>query len=62
MRRRATAAPCVGVVVALVMAGTAAPGGASAAAQDGRPDWLTRDTLTGDWGGGRTWLREHGSR
>jgi porin len=22
--------------------------------------WLERDTLTGDWGGGRTWLKEHG--
>jgi porin len=24
------------------------------------PGWLARDTLTGDWGGGRTWLKEHG--
>jgi porin len=24
------------------------------------PGWLERDTLTGDWGGGRTWLKEHG--
>jgi porin len=24
------------------------------------PDWLERDTLTGDWGGGRTWLKKHG--
>ncbi len=24
------------------------------------PGWLERDTLAGDWGGGRTWLREHG--
>lgn len=24
------------------------------------PGWLERDTLTGDWGGGRTWLQEHG--
>jgi porin len=23
-------------------------------------DWLEGDTLTGDWGGGRTWLKEHG--
>ena len=23
-------------------------------------DWLTRDTLTGDWGGGRTWLEDRG--
>ena len=23
-------------------------------------DWLERDRLTGDWGGGRTWLKEHG--
>jgi porin len=22
--------------------------------------WLERGTLTGDWGGGRTWLKEHG--
>jgi len=22
--------------------------------------WLERDTLTGDWGGARTWLKEHG--
>lgn len=22
--------------------------------------WLERDTLTGDWAGGRTWLKEHG--
>ena len=28
----------------------------------GRPpsDGLERDTLTGDWGGSRTWLQEHG--
>ncbi len=25
-------------------------------------DWLTRDTLTGDWGGSRTWLQDHGIR
>ncbi len=25
-----------------------------------QPGWLERDTLTGDWGGGRTWLKEHG--
>jgi porin len=24
------------------------------------PAWRERDTLTGDWGGGRTWLKEHG--
>jgi porin len=24
------------------------------------PNWLERDTLTGDWWGGRTWLGEHG--
>lgn len=24
------------------------------------PDWLERDTLTGDWGGVRPWLKEHG--
>ena len=59
MMRRTTAAPWIGVAVTLVMAGIA-PDGASAAAQDGSPDWLTRDTLTGDWGGGRTWLDEHG--
>jgi carbohydrate-selective porin OprB len=25
-------------------------------------DWLTRSTLTGDWGGRRTWLQDHGIR
>ena len=25
-----------------------------------QPSWLERDSLTGDWGGGRTWLKEHG--
>jgi porin len=24
------------------------------------PGWLERDTLTGNWGGARTWLKEHG--
>jgi porin len=24
------------------------------------PGWLERDTLTGDWGSSRTWLKEHG--
>jgi len=24
------------------------------------PGWVERGTLTGDWGGGRTWLKEHG--
>jgi porin len=24
------------------------------------PSWLDRDTLTGDWGGARTWLQDHG--
>ena len=36
--------------------------GASARAEEaGDPDSLAeRDSLTGDWGGGRTWLKEHG--
>ena len=36
--------------------------GASARAEEaGDPDSLAeRDALTGDWGGGRTWLKEHG--
>jgi porin len=25
-----------------------------------QPGWLGRETLTGDWGGGRTWLKEQG--
>lgn len=25
-----------------------------------QPGWLERDRLTGDWGGDRTWLKEHG--
>src|SRR5439155_3600444 len=25
-----------------------------------QPGWLERDTLTGDWGGARTWLQEYG--
>jgi porin len=25
-----------------------------------QPDWLHRDRLTGDWGGARPWLKEHG--
>jgi porin len=25
-----------------------------------QPGWLERDTLTGDWGGSRTWLKDHG--
>ena len=25
-----------------------------------QPGWLERETLTGDWGGGRTWLKERG--
>src|SRR5437867_11076764 len=25
-----------------------------------QPSWLERDRLTGDWGGARTWLQEHG--
>ena len=25
----------------------------------GPPGWLERDTLTGDWGGVRPWLKEH---
>jgi len=32
----------------------------AAKASTGPPGWLDRDTLTGDWGGGRTWLKEHG--
>jgi porin len=39
-------------------------GGASAAPAITSPappsGWLERDTLTGDWGGSRTWLQEHG--
>lgn len=35
---------------------TAPTSSASAAA----PGWLERDTLTGDWGGARTWLSAHG--
>jgi hypothetical protein len=26
------------------------------------PGWLERETLTGDWGGGRTWLKNMASR
>ena len=25
-----------------------------------QPGWLERETLTGDWGGSRTWLKERG--
>ena len=25
-----------------------------------QPGWMERETLTGDWGGGRTWLKERG--
>jgi porin len=35
--------------------GTPAPGTPAPS-----PSWLERDTLTGDWGGGRTWLGSHG--
>ncbi|MEI6154479.1 MAG: carbohydrate porin [Deltaproteobacteria bacterium] len=33
---------------------------AAAAPSAPPPGWLERDTLTGDWGGGRTWLKEQG--
>jgi porin len=33
---------------------------AMAAQEEAAPGWLERDTLTGDWGGARTWLKEHG--
>jgi carbohydrate-selective porin OprB len=29
-------------------------------APESPPGWLERNTLTGDWDGGRTWLKEHG--
>ena len=35
-------------------------GGDTVPAMTAPPDWLHRDTLTGDWGGARTWLKEHG--
>ena len=41
---------------ALPIAGQTTPAGSAPAP----PGWLERDTLTGDWGGGRTWLQEHG--
>jgi porin len=33
---------------------------AMAAQEEAAPGWLERDTLTGDWGGARTWLKDHG--
>ena len=35
-------------------------GGNTAPTITAPPDWLNRDTLTGDWGGARPWLKEHG--
>ena len=34
--------------------------GVAWAADAADPDWRTNETLTGDWGGGRTWLQQHG--
>lgn len=55
--------------VALTWGGQTAAGGTAIAAdpathqspaETAQESWLDRDTLTGDWGGGRTWLAEHG--
>jgi len=35
-------------------------GGETTFSTPAQPGWLERDTLTGDWGGARTWLKEHG--
>jgi porin len=47
-----------------VAAVTLAAGIGTAAAQEGpsaaSPGWLERDTLSGDWGGARPWLKSHG--
>jgi porin len=50
-------AVAIGGVVCLTLALTLLPFACSA--EDGGSLW-TRDTLTGDWGGGRTWLADHG--
>ncbi len=54
----ANTAACVAFVVLIAASG-------SAWSEDDvapPPDGLTRDTLTGDWGGSRTWLQDRGIR
>ncbi len=59
MRARVVNALHALMVFIFVIGGTA-----TAAQQETAPapasGWLERDTLTGDWGGGRTWLKEQG--
>lgn len=45
-----------------LLAEEARTGGEATVKADAAPpaSWLERDTLTGDWGGRRTWLKEHG--
>jgi porin len=52
----ANTAACVALVVLSAASGSAWSEDNIAAPSD----WLTRDTLTGDWGGGRTWLQDRG--
>ena len=51
MKKEPKSAPIINI------GGEAAPPTTAPAPQ---PGWLGLDTLTGDWGGGRTWLKEHG--
>ena len=47
--------------IVMTIAGLLCAGASARAEEAGDPDSLAeRDALTGDWGGGRTWLKEHG--
>ena len=60
MRRPVPDSANTAASLALVVLSAVSGSARSAAEVSATSDWLARDTLTGDWGGGRTWLQDRG--
>ena len=62
MRRPVPDSTKTAASLALVVLGAMSDSAWSAEEVAAPSDWLIRDTLSGDWGGSRTWLQDHGIR
>ena len=60
MRRPVPASANSAASLTLVVLSAVTGSSWSAEVTEAPSNGLVRDTLTGDWGGGRTWLQEHG--
>ncbi len=62
MRRPVPDSANTAASLALVVLSAVSGSSWSAEVAEAPSNGLVRDTLTGDWGGGRTWLQDHGIR